>query len=178
MTFVAISECETRLQWQGRREATLSGDSGPCISIRTPQTGENTVTGLWDPDALLIGAVEARTLLAFMEKARSENVEILFYQSSAVARKVNTVTGGCQYTDLIVRPHVAVRTKQDAETVRNLFARLPEDCFPGSVLRLTPRIEPVIDVWDAHPAAHPAEGSRRPYAWRLPPTERASALEP
>jgi organic hydroperoxide reductase OsmC/OhrA len=177
MTFVAISECETRLQWQGSREATLSGDTGPCISIRAPQAGENATTGLWDPDALLIGAVEARTLLTFMEQARSQNVEILFYQSSAVARKVNTATG-CQYTDLIVRPHVAVRTQQEAETARNVFARLPEDCFPGSVLRLTPRIEPIIDVWDEQPSPRAPEGSRRPSSWRLPAVERTSALEP
>jgi len=142
VTYVSISEFETRLQWRSDSGALLSGDGAPPIPV-----------GQWNPETLLVAAVEGRTLLAFMEQARSLGVEVLFYQSSAMARCVEGQDGAPHYTDLIVRPHVAVRTEEDARRAQGIFEALPERCFPSSMLRLTPRIEPLIDTWDERHAA-------------------------
>jgi organic hydroperoxide reductase OsmC/OhrA len=141
--YVTINEFETRLQWHDGSVALLSGEKAPSIALGAEKEG------LWNPESLLVGAVEGRTLLAFMEQARTAGIEILFYQSSAMARRVEGPDGKSHYTDLIVRPHVAVRDKVEAEAVWGIFARLPECCFPGSILRLTPRIVPVVDIWGA-----------------------------
>jgi organic hydroperoxide reductase OsmC/OhrA len=151
VTYVAITEFETRLQWRSHRGALLSGDGAP--TIRLGMQGSD-LEKQWNPEALLVGAVEGRTLLAFLEQTRALGVEVLFYQSSAVARRVDGPDGLPHYTDLIVRPHVAVRGESDATLVRHIFEMLPERCFPSSMLRLTPRIEPIIDTWDEqHEAA-------------------------
>lgn len=150
MTYVAFTEFETRLQWQSGRGALLSGDRASAIPLGEHLRG---MEGQWDPETLLVGAVEGRTLLAFMEQARALGMEVLFYQSSAVARRADGPDGLPHYTDLIVRPHVAVRSEQDAARARRIFEALPERCFPSSMLRLTPRIEPIIDTWDEQHAA-------------------------
>ncbi len=157
MTYVSISEFETRLQWRSDSGALLSGDGAPPIPVgsRCPDLEEQ-----WNPETLLVAAVEGRTLLAFMEQARSLGVEVLFYQSSAMARCVEGQDGAPHYTDLIVRPHVAVRTEEDARRAQGIFEALPERCFPSSMLRLTPRIEPLIDTWDEQHAAE-LETARR-----------------
>jgi hypothetical protein len=56
---------------------------------------------------------------------------------------------------------VAVRSEEDAERVRTIFAELPCRCFPSSILKLTPRIEPVIEVWDGSRAAERAPPAAR-----------------
>ncbi|WP_223646048.1 OsmC family protein [Corallococcus sp. EGB] len=155
MTSASITEYETRLYWQGARGAVLTSDHAPPVPIGCPLGGQEggPEDGRWAPEALLVGAVEGRTLHAFLDGAREAGVDVLFYQSSATARLVSgSPEQAAQFTDLIVRPHVAVASPREAEDVRELFARLPERCFPSSMLQLTPRIEPVVEVW-AHSRA-------------------------
>ncbi|RKH69456.1 hypothetical protein D7X55_33620 [Corallococcus sp. AB049A] len=150
MTSASITEYETRLYWQGDRGAVLTSDHAPPVPIGRPLCGQGggREDGRWDPEALLVAAVEGRTLHAFLDGAREAGVGILFYQSSATARLVR---GGpeeaAHFTDLIVRPHVAVASLREAEDARRLFSRLPARCFPSTMLQLTPRIEPVVEVW-------------------------------
>lgn len=160
MTYVNITEFETRLQGQGGRSAVLSGDRAPAIPLGEHPCGLEQ----WNPETLLVGAVEGRTHQVFLEQARAQGVEILFYQSTAMARRVEGPDGCPRYTDLIVRPHVAVRGEREAAQVRRIFQLLPERCFPSSMLRLTPRIEPIIDIWDEQRVAAFREESRR--GWR------------
>jgi organic hydroperoxide reductase OsmC/OhrA len=151
MTSVTVTEYETRLFWQGERGAILTSDQAPPIPIGQPQVLPGMADeGRWVPESLLVGAVEGRTLLAFLDRAREADVPVLFYQSSAMARMVAVPGGPPQFTDLIVRPHVAVPTDADAETVRLIFADLPAHCFPSAILQLTPRIEPVVETWHVH----------------------------
>ncbi len=165
MTYVSISEFETRLQWRSDSGALLSGDGAPPIPVgsRCPDLEEQ-----WNPETLLVAAVEGRTLQAFMEQAHAQGVEVLFYQSSAMARRVAGPDGEPHYTDLIVRPHVAVRTENEARLAHGIFEALPERCFPSSMLRLTPRIEPFIDTWDEQQAAtlERTHHHERPWRWR------------
>lgn len=175
MTYVAITEFETRLHWRSESGALLSADRAPDIPLGAHVC---CMEEKWNPEALLVGAVEGRTLLAFLEQARAAGVEVLFYQSSAVARRVDGPDGLPHYTDLIVRPHVAVRRQEEATVVRNIFGALPERCFPSSMLRLTPRIEPIIDIWDEQHAAALEEDRHQERQWRWMERGRAAVPDP
>jgi hypothetical protein len=165
MTSIASTEFETRLQWQGNLRGRL------C----TEQAGEVTLGGLidgrapedvWAPEELLVAAVEGRTLLAFLEQARAHGLKVLFYQSSALGRCVELPGGSPHFADLIVRPHVAVRSGEDAEQVLRIFETLPARLFPSSILRLMPRIEPVVEVWENRSLSESPSLSPSPPAWR------------
>jgi hypothetical protein len=175
VTYVSISEFETRLQWRSDEGALLSGDRAPPISVGGCSSD---IEEQWNPETLLVGAVEGRTLLAFMEQARALGVEVLFYQSSAMARRVEGPDGEPHYTDLIVRPHVAVRTEDEARLAQGIFEALPERCFPSSMLRLTPRIEPLIDTWNEQHAAALEEARHHERQWRRRQEGRAAGWEP
>lgn len=150
MTSVSITEYETRLYWQGERGAVLTSDQAPPVPMGLPlNPSEGASHGAWAPEALLVGAVEGRALLAFLEGAREAGVRVLFYQSTAMARLVSSPQQAACFTDLIVRPHVAVGSPLEAELARQLFAALPTRCFPSSMLQITPRIEAVVEVWAA-----------------------------
>ncbi|WP_163993028.1 OsmC family protein [Pyxidicoccus caerfyrddinensis] len=163
MSSVTITEYETRLFWQGERGAVLTSDQAPPLPIGRPLTEPGTGdAGQWGPESLLVGAVEGRTLLAFLDRARAADVPVLFYQSSAMARVVGTPGEQPHFTDLIVRPHVAVPTEAAAEAARLIFSELPAHCFPSSIIQLTPRIEPVVETWNVHRVARSASSASAP----------------
>lgn len=147
MTSISATEFETRLQWQGEQRAALTCEQAPELPLGG-LVGDRAAADRWSPETLLVGAVEGRTLQAFLERAHAERITILFYQSSAMGRRVEGSGGMPHFTDFIVRPHVAVRSEEDAEQVRRIFEELPCRCFPSSMMQLTPRIEPVVEVWD------------------------------
>jgi len=147
MTSIAVTEFETRLQWQGEQRATLNTEHAPTLPLGGMVAG-HPLEDRWCPETLLVGALEGRILQIFLERARAEGFEPLFYQSTAVGRRVVGHEGPPHFTDFIVRPHVAVRSEQDAERARRLFEELPTRCFPSSMMKLAPRIEPIVEVWD------------------------------
>ncbi len=147
MTSISVTEFETRLQWQGEQRATLDSEQAPELPLGGLVAG-HALEDRWSPETLLVGAVEGRTLQAFLERAQAERIAILFYQSTAMGRRVDGNGGLPHFTDFIVRPHVAVRSEEDAEQVRRIFEELPCQCFPSSMMQLTPRIQPVVEVWD------------------------------
>jgi hypothetical protein len=147
MTSISVTEFETRLQWQGEQQAELTTEQAPVL----PLGGMMACCSLedrWTPETLLVGAVEGRTLQVFLERAGAEQIEVLFYQSSAMGRLAEGHGDMPHFTDIIVRPHVAVRSEEEAERVRRIFQELPCRCFPSSMMQLTPRIEPFVEVWE------------------------------
>ncbi len=147
MTSIASTQFETRLQWQGEQRGRLCTEQADAVSLEGTARGR-TPENAWSPEELLVAAVEGRTLLAFLERARARGVEVLFYQSTALGRCVELPGGSPHFTDLIVRPLVAVRGAEDAQQVLSIFETLPLELFPSSILRLMPRIEPIIEVWE------------------------------
>jgi hypothetical protein len=162
MTSISVTEFETRLQWQQEQRAALTSEQAPELPLGGLD-GNHAVEERWSPETLLVAAVEGRTLQAFLERTRAERITILFYQSSAMGRRVEGSAGMPHFTDFIVRPHVAVRSEEDAEQVRRIFEELPCRCFPSSMMQLTPRIEPVVEVWDeAYALGRVPHSSRAP----------------
>jgi hypothetical protein len=147
MTSISATEFETRLQWQGEQRAALTSEQAPELPLGG-LVAHHAAEDRWSPETLLVGAVEGRTLQSFLERVRAERITVLFYQSSAMGRRVEGSGGMPHFTDFIVRPHVAVRSEEDAEQVRRIFEELPCRCFPSSMMQLAPRIEPFVEVWD------------------------------
>ncbi|HEX8705956.1 MAG TPA: hypothetical protein VF815_44380 [Myxococcaceae bacterium] len=165
MTSIASTQFETRLQWQGNQRGRLCTEQATAVSLGG-MVGGRTPEDVWSPEELLVAAVEGRTLLAFLEGARARSIEVLFYQSTALGRCVELPGGSPHFTDLIVRPHVAVRREEDAQQLQSIFETLPFELFPSSILRLMPRIEPIIEVWENHQLPQSEPRSPSPPAWQ------------
>jgi organic hydroperoxide reductase OsmC/OhrA len=152
MTSIVATEFETCLQWQGDQRATLAAEHAPAVPL-TAMAADHPLEDRWCPETLLVGALEGRILQMFLQRAQAEGLEVLFYQSTAMGRRVEGQGGPAHFTDFIVRPHVAIASAKDEERVRRIFEELPGRCFPSSIMQLTPRIEPVVESWEDGPRA-------------------------
>lgn len=134
---------ETWVRWQGGRRALLCGDDAPGF---TAGLGESAGGLQWRPEELLIGAVELGVMLRFLALAEEEGLQVASYQSSALGRFRGHAEEGCQLIDLIVRPRVSVKRVKDVVHAEALFARLAQSPPDAGLLRVTPRLQPSVQL--------------------------------
>jgi organic hydroperoxide reductase OsmC/OhrA len=66
------------------------------------------------------------TFLAIAEKSR---LEVVSYQSSALAKLESVEGGGLGFTRILVRPIVKLRKEKDREKARKMLEKAEKDCF-------------------------------------------------
>jgi hypothetical protein len=145
---VTAEAVETWVQWQGGRKALLSGDDAPCLSAGL---GGSLRDQHWRPEELLIGAVELGVMLRFLALAEGEGLQLVSYQSSALGRFRGHAEEGCQLIDLIVRPRVSVTSEDEVVLAERLFALLTREPPDAGLLRVTPRVQPCVQLHSLAP---------------------------
>ena len=149
MTQLTTGEAvETWVQWQGGRRALLSGDDAPSLSAGL---GGSAGSLQWRPEELLIGAVELGVMLRFLALAEDEGLRPVSYQSSALGRFRGHAEQGCQLIDLIVRPRVSVTSEDEVALAERLFALLTREPPDAGLLRVTPRLQPSVQLHSLAP---------------------------
>lgn len=145
---------ETWVKWEGGKQAELHGCGAPPVPAGGGAS-EGGVGKQWTAEELLTGAVEVSVMMAFLKRAERLGFRPLFYQSSAEGRVVVEGDGTERLTDLIVRPRVGVRNEHETSLVQSIFEQIPGQCPLGRMLKNQPRIQPIIELWDANEEAEP-----------------------
>ena len=145
---VVVEVFKTWLRWKEGRRDVLTGDEASPVLIGDPPCLSGR-EGQWSPEALLVGAVESGTHLAFLELASNRGFQPVGYESSAVGRIAREVPDGAHFTDIIIYPRVLVKTPAEAEVARLLFEEVPRRCTVVRTLRSPLRIVPLIEVLSA-----------------------------
>jgi len=136
---------ETSLEWHSRRRATAMLPDSPPLELSPPQDfgGE---PGRWAPEQLLLAAAESCTLFTFLAEAARQNLELVSWESSAEGTVGRGQDGRFEFTHVVVRPVLEVKTDEDAEVARALLQTVGRRCFIGSSLKAEPRIEGRVEV--------------------------------
>ncbi len=140
-----VFQYETNLEWQKLRRATSMLPGAPPIELSPPRDfgGE---PGRWAPEQLLLAAVESCTLFTFLAEASRQNIEIVSWGSSAEGTVARAADGRFEFTHVVVRPVVVVKTEDDAVLTRALLQTVGRRCFIGNSLKAEPRIEGRVEV--------------------------------
>jgi organic hydroperoxide reductase OsmC/OhrA len=133
----------TLLRWNQNARATLDAAGAPPLSVSAPPEygGEG---GRWSPEELLVGAVEACTMLTFLDAARRRQVELVSYSSQARGTLAAAEDGARRFTAITIEPRIEVASADDAEKAREILARLPGRCFVGASLKSEPQIDATV----------------------------------
>jgi peroxiredoxin-like protein len=97
----------------------------------------------WSPEQLLLAAVEACFLLTFRAVARASRVE---FASIAVEAEgvVDRVGGITRFTEIVLRPRVALPDGADWVRVQRALERAERTCLVSASLATPIRLEPEI----------------------------------
>src|SRR5205807_6831543 len=84
--------------------------------------------GVWSPEELLVGALNACLMLTFVSMAQSKGVQFLGYESAAEGLLEN-VDGKFRITEVTVEPSLVLKSQADVEAARAIMDTVEANCF-------------------------------------------------
>ena len=122
--------------------ATLASDGVPDLRADAPLDFGGPGNA-WSPEQMLLGALEACFLLTFRAIAKASGIE---FTSLAVEGEgiVDRVDGRTRFTEIVLRPRLAVPAGVDAARVRRALEKAEHACLISASLATPIRLEPDI----------------------------------
>jgi organic hydroperoxide reductase OsmC/OhrA len=111
------------------------------LRVATPPEFKG-VPGIWSPEDLLVGAVNACVMTTFLAFTEREGVRLVSYESSSVGR-LAPVEGVFQITEVEVA--VTASVEKDVEAAVRLSKRVESACFISNSLKANVLIHWAID---------------------------------
>jgi peroxiredoxin-like protein len=98
---------------------------------------------IWSPEQLLLGSVGSCFVLTFQAIARASRIE---FASIAVQTEgvVDRTTGGARFTEIVLRPRLALPAGADVARVRWALEKAERGCLVSASLATPIRVEPEV----------------------------------
>jgi peroxiredoxin-like protein len=124
--------------------ATLASPGVPDLATAAPADFGGPGDA-WSPEQLLVGAVEACFLLTFRAIAQASRIE---FTSLAVDGEgiVDRANGGMRFTEIVLRPRLALPAGADSGRVRRALEKAEKACLVSASLSTPIRLEPEVAV--------------------------------
>lgn len=117
---------QTSLQWNGGNGGTMSAPGRPDVALTSPSEfgGRDDA---WNPELLLVAAVESCLLLTALNIASRQKLALAGYTSQATGRMEKTPEG-LRFTGIEVSVRLHVASPADAEKAAKLMPVAEKYC--------------------------------------------------
>lgn len=135
---------EVRIAGGPLGRATLASPGVPDLATAAPADFDGPGDA-WSPEQLLLGAVEACFVLTFRAIAKASRIEFTSLAVEGVG-VVDRADGGMRFTEIVLRPRLALPAGADATRVRRALEKAEQTCLVSASLSTPIRLEPEIAV--------------------------------
>jgi organic hydroperoxide reductase OsmC/OhrA len=132
------------LVWNSDRRGRTSAPGKPEMDVGSPIEFKGE-PGIWSPEELLVGALNACLMLTFISLAQSKQVQFAAYESVAEGLLEN-VGGKYLITEVSVRPSVVLKSQADLEVARTIMAQVEDNCFISNSIKAEVKLAPQFRV--------------------------------
>lgn len=101
--------------------------------------------GVWSPEELLVGALNACLMLTFVSLAQNKGIQFVAYESAAEGLLEN-VDGKYRITEVSVQPSVILKSQADLEPARTVMAAVEQNCFISNSITASVKLAPQFRV--------------------------------
>jgi len=133
---------EARIAGGPDGHATLSSPGVPDLRTAAPLDFDGPGDA-WSPEQLLLAAVEACFLLTFRAIARASRLDFTSLSVEAEGT-VDRADGGLRFTEIVLRPRIAVPAGVDPVRVRHALEKAERTCLVSRSLATPVRLEPEL----------------------------------
>ena len=132
------------LVWNKGRRGRTSAPGKPEMDVGSPPEfgGE---PGIWSPEELLVGALNACLMLTFVALTQSKGVQFAAYESAAEGLLEN-VDGRYRITEVSVQPSVVLKSQVDLEAARTIMNEVEKNCFISNSITAKVKLVPQFRV--------------------------------
>jgi organic hydroperoxide reductase OsmC/OhrA len=131
---------ENEVCWESARRGTISSAGKPDVAVASPPEFKGEA-GRWTPEDLFLASVNLCTMLTFVAYAQHRGLDFAGYQSDAEGTLEN-VDGKYRFTEIVLHPHVRLKSAEDAGRARELLENAHRDCFVSNSVSTTIKVFP------------------------------------
>jgi organic hydroperoxide reductase OsmC/OhrA len=132
------------LVWKSARRGRTSAPGKPEIDIGSPPEFRGE-PGVWSPEELLVGALNACLMLTFVALAQSKGTQLVAYESAAEGLLEN-VDGKYRISEISVQPSLVLKSQADLDAARAIMAETEENCFISNSITAKVKLAPQFRV--------------------------------
>jgi organic hydroperoxide reductase OsmC/OhrA len=132
------------LAWNRGRRGRTSAPGKPEMDVGSPIEFKGE-PGVWSPEELLVGALNACLMLTFISLAQNKGLQFTAYESAAEGLLEN-VDGKYRITEVGVQPSVVLKSPADLEAARAIMDEVEENCFISNSITATVTLAPQFRV--------------------------------
>ena len=131
-------EYKTSVTWDGAERGTASTEGRPSLAF-TPPLEFGGTEDAWNPELMLVSAVESCMLLTSLSVAAKQKLEIASYSSTAVGRMEKTAEG-LRFTGIDVHVTLKPVHEADAEKAKKCVAIAERYCPVSNAVKCPVRV--------------------------------------
>ncbi|MBZ5513395.1 MAG: OsmC family protein [Acidobacteriia bacterium] len=139
----------TGVAWKSGRRAVVSSDGRPDIEVSSPPEFKGDA-GFWTPEDMFVASVDLCTLMTFLAFAQRKELDFASYESTAEG-VLEFVEGKYRFTEIILRPHLVLKSESDTERARQILDDAHKGCLVSNSITAAVKMLPEIRI--AAPAA-------------------------
>lgn len=98
----------------------------------------------WNPEQLLVASLAQCHLLWYLDLAAKAGIIVTAYVDEPTGTMVEEASGAGQFTEVVLRPRVTVRSGSNLDLAEALHGRVGDFCFIARSVNFPVRHEPTI----------------------------------
>ncbi len=138
---------QNEVRWRSDRRGKTCSSGKPDLEISSPPEFKGEA-GFWTPEDLFVASVSSCIMMTFVAYAKHKALEFVTYESEAEGLLEN-VDGKYRFTEIVLHPHVSVKSSEDLERAREILDHAHKSCFVSNSITGAVRVFPDIRVASA-----------------------------
>jgi organic hydroperoxide reductase OsmC/OhrA len=146
-----------QVEWTGNNGTGTSGYREYARSHEVRVDGKQSIAGSsdpvfrgdrtrWNPEELLVSALAACHMLAYLHLCADAGIVVTNYSDSADGVMAENTQGGGQFTQVTLRPVVTLAAGSDIGLAKELHHTAHEQCFIASSVNFPVHCEPTVSA--------------------------------
>ncbi len=132
----------TAVKWTEQKKGVITCDGKPEIQVATPPEFKGH-EGIWSPEDLYVAAANICLMTTFLAVAERGGLVFTSYHCEAEGR-LELVDGKFQVTVITLRPHITLRSADDAAKAKELIEKAEANCLISNSMKTRVTLEPTI----------------------------------
>jgi organic hydroperoxide reductase OsmC/OhrA len=152
MSGETVHHYDIEVIWSDARRGIVRSPGLPEVAVAAPLEFKGH-PGMWTPEHHFVAAVASCFMTTFLAVAEASKLEFAAFRCTGRGVLQKTGERGFVFTEVTLAPHVTIPRATDRERVLRILEKAERNCFVSSSIRAEVKLEPVVEIGEAAPAA-------------------------